>query len=143
MGWSTDWLYDLLLNRARLAWTEVRRAAEQWDEPCPDYLVATEHSDWDRQYAMTFGEPVRIWSSRDDFRSLCDDAALVPGRGPIDTTKSLFRVPTIQWYLSPDRKQVLICRHLGPRYGNGNWWNVLGQGARSKLEPSDRNGWIA
>ena len=62
---------------------------------------------------------------------------------PVDANRSLYRVPVISWYISDDRKQVLICRHLGPRYGNGGWWDVIGQGPRGMLVAAERNGWTA
>ena len=143
MGWSNDWLYQLLLDRARDTLAEVTQAAEQRNEQPPDFLLATEHSDWDRQFVMTYGDPIRIWSSSDDFGSICGSAIWKDVRGLVDSTQTFFRIPLFSWYITPDDKQVLICRHIGPRYGNGGWWNVIAQGSRAKLKDAKRKGWIA
>ena len=55
MPWSTDWLYKLLLDRARLTWDEAQAAAKQRGEPSPDYLVASEHPTFDEQFTLAFG----------------------------------------------------------------------------------------
>lgn len=143
MGWTIDWLYQLLLNRARDTWTEIVQAAGRRNERYPEYLAVTEHTDWNRQSTVTFGDPVRIWSSQDDFRSLCDASILRYEERPIDAAKLFFPVPVLSWYIAPDRKQVLICRHLGALYANGGWWDVVGQGRHGRLRASDRKSWIA
>ena len=138
-----DWLQDLILGHARSAWHDVKRTADRRSETIPEYLVATQHGDWDEGHTMTHGDAIRIWTSRDDFTALADATVLPTNSGPIDVNRSLFVIPIVSFYVAGDRKQVLICRHLGPRYGNGGWWNVTGQGKAGKLTTSDRRSWIA
>ena len=90
---------------------------------------------------LSFG--CRILDSIDDFSSLCESNVLKHDGTPVDTNRSFFRVPVISWYIPDDRKQVLICRHIGPRYGNGGWWDVIGQGPRGMLVAAEREAWIA
>jgi len=138
-----DWLHNLVLDHARKAWADAKRAADRKSETYPEYLVATQHSDWDKGLVMTHGDPIRIWTSWDDFMRLADATVLPTNSEPVDTSRSLFTIPMVSFYVADDRKQVLICRHLGPRYGNGGWWDVTGQGSAGKLTSSDRRSWIA
>jgi len=141
MGWSSDWLYGLLLDRARETFAEAIRAASERSEPRPTALIATEHSDWNRESTITTGDPVRIWSSDDDFSSLVDSMPDMRARN--DESNSVFSLPAFSWFIKSDRTQVLICRWIGPRYGNGGWWNVVGQGKSGKLAQADRRAWIS
>ena len=138
-----DWLHNLILGHARAAWIDVKRTADRRSEAIPEYLVATQHGDWDEGHTMTHGDAIRTWTSRDDFTELVDPSILPVNSDPIDTSRSLFVVPILSFYISADRKQVLICRHLGPRYGNGGWWDVTGQGDTGKLTTANRRSWIA
>ncbi len=141
MGWSSDWLYSLLLERARDTFAEAIRAASERSEPQPKSLVATEHSEWNRDSTMTSGDPIRIWSSDDDFASLLDSMPDMHSRQ--QDSGSIFSTPSLSWHINSDREQVLICRWIGPRYGNGGWWNIVGQGKTAKLAPAERRGWIS
>ena len=143
MAWSSDWLYKLLLDRARETWKEARTAAKQRGEPSPDYLVASEHPTFNQPFTMAFGDPVRMWTSLDDFSSLADPSVLPKKTSTVDTSRSIFAIPLFAFHISDDRKRVLISRHIGGRYGNGGWHDVLGQGSRGKLRNASDAGWIA
>ncbi|WP_442510490.1 hypothetical protein SH528x_002115 [Novipirellula sp. SH528] len=143
MGWSTDWLYTLLLDRARETWIEAQSAAKQRGEPVPNYLVATEHPSFNEQFTMAFGDPIRIWTSLDDFSSLADSSVLPKKSLPVDSSRSIFAIPLFAFHIAGDRKRVLISRHIGGRYGNGGWHDVIGQGNRGTLTNAGHAGWIA
>ncbi|GAA5509216.1 hypothetical protein [Novipirellula caenicola] len=143
MAWSSDWLYKLLLDRARETWNEAQTAAAQRGEPAPDYLVATEHPTFNEQFTMAFGDPVRIWTSLDDFASLADLSVLPKKSLTVDTSRSIFAIPLFAFHIPDDRKRVLISRHIGGRYGNGGWHDVLGQASRGKLSNAGHAGWVA
>ena len=142
MGWLSDWLYSLLLDHARDAFTEAVRAAAERSEERPKMLIATDHQEWNRELIMPCADPIRIWSSMDDFASLIDLSiwhSLL--RQKPDGRRSIHSVPLVSWLISDDRKQVLICRCIGPLYGNGGWWDIIGQGPTGRLVQSNRRGW--
>ncbi len=144
MGWSTDWLYLLLLERARDTFAEAVRAANERSEERPKLLLASEHKEWNRESTMPCADPIRIWSSEDDFKSLIDvetwQSLLQQEQ---DFRQSIHSVPLFTWFITDDRKQVLICRWIGPRYGNGGWWDIIDQGPVGKLEQANRRAWIS
>lgn len=144
MGWSTDWLYELLLNRARDTLAEVKAAAFIRSEAAPLKLLASEHAGFHYESNMTRGLPTRVWSSEDDFTSLLEINQWPPENDlRASSTQSIYRVPTVSWAIARDRKQVLICRWIGPRYASGVWWEVLGQGTTGRLSKADRECWIS
>jgi len=144
MGWSSDWLYKLLLNRARDTLAEASQAALKRSEPAPIMLLATEHPDYHPESNMTRGQPIRAWSSNDDFSSLQDLSQWPPNHKlPATAGQSIYCVPMLTWSLTADRKQVLICRWIGPRYASGAWWDVLGQGRTGSLSIANRERWIS
>ncbi len=141
MGWSSDWLYSLLLQRARETFVEARRAASDRSEPAPVVLIATEHATCNHDLAITIGDPVRIWSSADDFASLLE---ALPDAGNVTRdSHSLFSVPRVSWFIEPGRKHVLVNRWIGPLFGNGEWWRISGQGGSGRLVRSDRRAWVS
>lgn len=125
MGWSTDCLYKLLLDCARETWIEAQSAAKQLGEPVPDYLVATEHPSFNEQFTMAFGDPTRIWTSLGDFFLLADPSVLPPKSSLVDSSRSIFAIPLFAFQVADDRKCVLVSRHIGGRYGNGGWHDVI------------------
>ena len=140
MGWSTDWLYKLLLDRARKTWVEAQDAASQRNEPDPDYLVATQHPGFKHEF-MIAGDPIRIWTSTDDFCSLAESSVL-PDKRSFDPSRSIFPIPGFAFFVSEDRRRVLISRHIGCLYASGGWFDVIGQGKRGSLRSSG-SGWIS
>ncbi len=144
MGWSSDWLYRLLLDRAREAFDEAIRAARKREEPLPIQLLATEHANFHQASNMTCGDPVRAWSSEDDFASLVTPSQWPPQNEPPSApTQTIYRVPMLSWIILPNRKQVLICRWIGPRYASGAWWDVHGQNANGRLVLANRDRWVS
>ncbi len=143
MSWKTDWLYALLLDMARQTWSEAVNAAKSRNELRPDYLVATEHTDYDRKFTLAFGKPCRVWTSTDDFTMVQDESVLPKAGDGIDPTRSIFRVPLFAFHIPADRKRVLISRHIGGRYGRGGWQTVAGQGKTGRLSTSGHGQWIA
>ena len=144
MAWTSDWLYSLLLDRARDTFAEAVRAATERSEEPPEKLLATEHAEWKRESTMTSGDPVRIWSSENDFTSLIDPSMWQSLKiQNQDRRQSIHSVPLFSWFVSDDRKQILICRWIGPLYGNGGWWDVVGQGQTGKLVQANRRAWIS
>lgn len=144
MGWSSDWLYSLLLNQARETLAEAICIADERSEDRPLRLFATEHTEWNRDLNMTSGSPVRIWSSEDDFSSLIDPSAWQTiGSNRSTQGRSIHRIPLFSWFIAENRKQILICRWIGPLYGNGGWWDVLSQGRSGRLSKAKRGGWIS
>ena len=141
MSWKSDWIYSLLFDRARQTLSEAKRASIDRSLLAPEFLVATEHANWNRETFTTSGDPIRIWSSSDDFEKLLPD--LPHQSNSVDNDRSIFDIPVISWFITNDRKQVLICRWIGPRYGNGGWWNIVGQGKSGKLTAAHRRSWIA
>lgn len=146
MGWSSDWLYQLLLDRARAALSEAIGAANKRAVTGPELLIAAEYAKYTPSN-FTMGDPVKIWSSEDDFSSLKNREwyAAIPKRDRTDYEPgSIFLFPQLSWCLSPDRKQVLICKSIGPLYGVGGWWDVIGQGDKGALRQSNnRGGWVS
>lgn len=144
MGWRSDWLYSLLLDRARDTFAEAVRAAKERSEPRPIKLFAIETKEFNSDFDMTSGDPYRIWSSEDDFSSLVDHATWQSfTEQKRDRSRSIHVVPMMSWFIADDRKQVLICRWIGPHYGNGGWWDVVGQGKRGRLVQARRGEWVS
>lgn len=145
MGWSSDWLYELLLDHAREAWEEAKQAADERGETSPKYLLASEHAACEHALPCPKGDPIRIWSSVDDFRTLLPvNPCQKQQKSGSGALPSIFPVPRVMWYIMPDRKRVLICTFIGPRYGHGRWWDIVGQGKQSILRQSDTGrGWIS
>ena len=144
MGWSSDWLYLLLFNRARDMLAEAKCAAKERSEDGPKVLLAMEYAAWNRELSMTTGDPVWLWSSGDDFSSLLDASIWQSlKKQPRNLSRSIHSIPLFSWFITEDRKQVLICRWIGPLYGNGGWWNVVGQGDSGNLIQANRRAWIS
>ena len=144
MGWSSDWLYKLLLNLARDTFAEALHAAHKRSEKSPIKLLAAEHTDYHQGSNMTCGVPARVWSSDDDFASLVNATQCPPtDQASADPGAIVYRVPIFSWTILPDRKQVLICRWIGPRYASGAWWDVRGQGTTGRLVLAERTRWVS
>ena len=144
MGWRSDWLYSLLLDRARDTFAEALRAAKERSEERPRRLYAIETSAWNVDHDMTSGDPHRIWSSEDDFSTLIDPATCQSLKEPKrNLGGSIHAIPIFSWFITKDRKRVLICRWIGPLYGNGGWWKVVGQGKRGRLVPGGGGAWVS
>ena len=138
MGWTKDWLYSLLLNQARDTLAEAVRAADRQSVARPIKLYAMEHTEWKDNCIV--GLPVRVWSSEDDFSTLIVPSDVQSIRN--SHARRIFQIPVFSWFIEK-RKRVLICRHLGPLYANGGWWNVQGQGRSGRLVRGGGGGWIS
>jgi hypothetical protein len=142
MGWKSDWLYRLVFNYLELAWTTAQRDGESRFGPAPTLLRVTEFfADNDGQQFPSLCQPRRCWV----YNGLEWRAEKMPEPYPVNSVVGMFYIEARGgFFISADRKMVVIEYRFGPRYGRGGVFVVQGQGTRASLLPEqDSIGWVS
>jgi len=157
-------LYCQVFDVARDAWGQGQEVARHMTEHMgmpdipPDSLVVYQHAGGNFKRARCTGSIVREWV----FDGSAFEEHPVPpgpsGRGyayiprPVPRTlppgspnehSSFFVQGVVRFCIRPDRRQVIVTYVLGPRYGAGQVYSVIGDGASGTLEPIALSGWRA
>ena len=142
MGWKSDWLYRLVFNYLELAWTTAQRDGECRFGLAPTLLRVTEFFAYtDGQQFASLCQPQRCWVYNGfEWR---EEEMLE--RYPVNSVFGMFYIEVRGgFFISADRKKVVIEYRFGPRYGRGGVFVVHGQGTRATLLPKlDSIGWVS
>lgn len=148
MKWPIELIHEQVLEVARRGWKIIERRNSELNEVV-DYLLVIEYSAYDEEWGdwEPTSKPLRIWSSADDFRSLCEQGRSLVEAGLLEPTRVLPRIPTIKFFIPDHQKEVLLTRNIGRFEQDSAWWPIkdLGDGAVSLSPPglSSYNDWSA
>lgn len=132
MGRPTDWLYQLVFQRVADLSAELR--TEHVDSPDRFVVDEMSHADWDTAFCS--GQVSRTWTH--------DSEGLKAGQTeePAECRGMFFKVGLVRFHIAADRKRVLFEYRVGPRYGRGFTYRVVGQGKLGRLMP-DGTMWVS
>ena len=131
MGWRSDWLYLLIFQEVEKAWKRAtEEGAGRFGPPPTDFLLREmPEADW--EHIRCRGDARQQWTYQggDPEPAPCDgeDADLGKRRG------MFYERGLVEFFINADRKRVLFTYTLGPRYGRGWIFEVVGQGAKGML----------
>ncbi|BCM90305.1 hypothetical protein IAD21_02156 [Abditibacteriota bacterium] len=156
MRWKTNWLYQLIFHDVEQIWELAVRDGEGPYGPGPDYLTVSQFansyvSPYSKEEKVAQGEgdaPVKLSAGallkqwRFDALGLRvkveSDTAL---RGNTPIRGMFYEVGRVDFIISADRKVVDISYIVGPRYGRGRVFSVVGQGKSGHLVPQEGSVW--
>jgi hypothetical protein len=151
MGWKSDWLYGLVFQQVAAVWNDCMRTGKGRYGPPPERFLVTECStaNWD----MPFCTPpiVRAWHYNDSgvlSQPLPNPEALFPATAPAHPDSMFFATGDMRFHITPERTLIVFSYLVGPRYGRGRVYRVIGQGTRGtvkgRLDPAEGyNEWVA
>lgn len=148
MRWHKDWLYNQIFELIGDIWESTNRYTRQNSVRQPmDSLWIQQCGEADIAHAFCLRPILREWrfdgetfQIRKNQSSL---SVLLPSRSA-NIRGMLFDQGVIRFYISPDRKRVVFTYQLGPLFGRGIVYSVVGQGPKGKLsiEPNVP-GWVS
>lgn len=142
MGWQSDWLYQLVFDQVKKVWDRAIRDGAGRFGPPPNSLLISQMSDADWEQVRCRGDIRRQWTYQGSepeplTRAAGDDTDLGERRG------MFYERGAVAFCIDSDRKRVLFTFTLGPRYGRGLIFGVVGQGAKGRLGPSPGPMWVS
>lgn len=142
MGWQSDWLYQLVFAEVERVWHRACLDGQGNLGPAPDVLLVYEASeaDWERvrcRYGVR-----RRWSFRGGQPELLSGEA--SAANDLGERRGMFyERGRVEFCVAADRARVLLTYTLGPRYGRGAIFDVVGQGTRGRLAPGAGESWVS
>jgi hypothetical protein len=141
MGWQSDWLYDLIFLEVEKVWRRALAYGSMGHGPPPAALLVSEAREGDWQTASCRSEAVRHWI----YRGREPEPLLLAGAEPDPGQRRgmFYERGLVAFCVAADRKQVLFTFVLGPLFGEGMVFDVVGQGAQGRLSRSAGPSWIS
>ncbi len=135
---------ELVINRARKTRRSSLAAAERRSEPGPTCLLLSQHETWRDELLDPTGDPVRVWTSDDDFAQELSGSQAPKIVSYSDCKLTIATTTIVKFFIHKNGREVLICEYIGPRYGTGGWYNVetADDQIRLSLNP-ERKRWIS
>jgi hypothetical protein len=157
MSEETDSIHVRIFALIREAWDEVlslvdginQREGEEAEKAPESFLVgeyenAILNDDWNR-----VADPLlRVWLF-DGISFIEQDiesgisSVLRAEQTVANTTSCCHTQGRVAFHITPNREQVLLTFFLGPRYGRGTVYHVLGQNQDVELVPIPLSGWVS
>jgi hypothetical protein len=142
MGWQSDWLYQLIFHEVERVWRVAVKEGAGRLGPAPTILQVSEMDEADWVHAWCRGVVLRRWTlqgGKPESLTLDQqgDADLGERRG------MFYERSAASFCIDSDRKRVLFTYTLGPRYGRGMVFDVMGQGTKGKLRPNGGPMWVS
>jgi hypothetical protein len=141
MGWQSDWLYQLIFDEVERVWKRARKdGAGRFGPPSTAFLISEmPEADW--EHIRCHGDAHRQWTYKggDPEPAPCVvyDTDLGEQRG------MFYERGVVEFFIDTDRKRVLFTYTLGPRYGRGMIFGVVGQGTKGRLTPCAGPAWVS
>ena len=134
----------LVIERARNTRSESVRAAEERGEPMPDRLVLTQHDTYRNNPLYPCGEPLKTWVSNNEFAESVEKQDVPEIEFDWNSGRTIYPITQVGFYLDSNSTDVLICEHIGKRYGRGGWYHLITVDGKPALaENTNREQWIS
>jgi len=142
MGWQSDWLYQLIFDEVEQVWQRARKDGAGHFGPAPTTFLISEmrEANWDdmrcrgdaqRHWTYQGGQPEPMALTKGSDADLGEQRGMFYARG------------AVAFCIDANRKRVLFTYALGPRYGRGMVFGVIGQGAKGRLSPTGGTMWVS
>lgn len=126
MGWRTDWLYQLIFAEIETVWNEAQKSAKHLNDIPPIYFRVNQWSELGSDSCRL----VRQWIFNEE--GIQPYVHIEPL--PQNPGKHFYLVGSFNFDIFSDRKRVHLDFVVGPRYGRGIVYAVVGQGNRGKFK---------
>lgn len=136
MGWKTDWLYHLVFEQFEHAWAKAQKEGESRFGPASARLVISQYNERHEAGSPYYcrGGSSRSWNYAG--RHWEEETSSVECVAEDNAVHGMFYHTALgRFYISEDRKTVIIEYTFGPRYGRGFVFLVKGQGKAAELLP--------
>jgi hypothetical protein len=143
MGWQSDWLYQLIFDEVETVWGRAIKDGAGQFGPAPTAFIVSEmrDADWE-EHPRCRGDAHRQWTFQGGKPETLDRAA--GSQIDLGKRRGMFYERGGVWFcIDTDRRRVLFTYTLGPRYGRGMIFDVVGQGAKGKFRPGGRFVWCS
>lgn len=132
MAWQTDWLYQLVFTEVANLWNKLHTSKSGMGVP-PDEFRIEEMSGAAWEVAQCRGRVRKAWTfNAESLQFQSADRKASRDRG---TQSGMYwQVGLVQFHVGEDRKRIAFEFVVGPRYGRGMVYRVIGQGKRGRLE---------
>jgi hypothetical protein len=133
MGRQSDWLYELIFDEVEKVWEQANKEGAGRFGPAPSDLLISEMHDADWEESRCRGNPDRQWTYQGgQSLSPAEVSAIDVG----ERRGMFYERGVVAFCIDSDRKRLVFSYILGPRYGRGMTFVVIGQGAKGRLSPS-------
>ena len=142
MGWQSDWLYQLVFDEVDRVWHRAIKDGAGRFGPAPTTLLISEMRDADWENARCRGDAHRQWTyqgGQPELVPLAEDGAVDVG----EQRGMVYERAAVTFCIDCDRKRIVFNYTLGPRYGRGMVFAVIGQGAKGRLSPTGGTMWVS
>jgi len=142
MAWQSDWLYQLIFDEVRRVWQRASKEGAGQFGPAPTSFLITEMSEADWETVRCGGAGHRQWIYQG---SQFEPTPLAEGtETDLGERRGIFyERGAVAFHIDSGRKRVLFTYNLGPRYGRGFVFEVIGQGAKGTLSPIGGTMWMS
>jgi hypothetical protein len=147
VDWKTDWVYKLVFQFFENAWAEAHGNVKHlkntsYDCPPYEFYIMQYNKVNLNGFLYCRGNPIRFWLYKgDEFKEVLQ-SYVFPEKNPVHT--HVYRYAHGRFYISPNRKTVVIGVIFGPLYGRGFVFLVRGKGENSRLvHKPGASGWMS
>jgi len=140
MKWETDWLYQTILREIENIWKRAQKDGIGPQGPAPDYLlvsqlagltISKDERNPSRLSAFMVAPAIKQWVfDESGIRPITESEA--QSENNYLRRGMFYQVGTVDFYISPERKLVVLRFQVGPLYAAQRVFKVRGQGKRGE-----------